>query len=866
MTSKEIRQKFLDYFESKDHLIVDSAPIVNKDDPTLMFTNAGMNQFKDYFLGNQVPKSKRIADTQKCLRASGKHNDLDDVGLDHYHHTMFEMLGNWSFGDYFKEESIAWAWELITEVYGLPADRLYATVFSGDEKDGLGSDDEAAQIWKKYLPEDRILYFDRKDNFWEMGDQGPAGPCSELHIDLRTGEEKSSAADLVNMDHPEVIEIWNLVFIQYNRKADGKLEALPENHVDTGMGFERVVRAIQKKGSNYDTDVFTPIILEIEKLTDSKYGGTDSKEDMAVRVVADHLRAVSFTISDGQLPSNSGAGYVVRRILRRAVRYYYSFLDYKQPLIHQLVRVLTEEMGDVFEALRKQQAYLEKIILEEEKSFLKTLGDGLGRFAQIEVKDNVIAGQAAFELYDTFGFPYDLTEILAKEKGYSIDREAFQVALTEQQERSRADAVKDTGDWIEVNEGAATAFIGYDDFNADVSMLKYRTVEAKGKKQFHVVLDRTPFYPEGGGQVGDKGTLSSKDSVLNVVDTKKENELIIHVVDKNPEGLSELDAKIDLTKRQLTENNHTATHLMHAALRAVLGDHVEQRGSLVNDQYLRFDFSHFSKVGAEELEKVERLVNQKVRENIALLEDRSIPIEQAKERGAMMLFGEKYDDDVRMITFDPAYSVELCGGCHVDATGKIGLFKITTETSVASGVRRIEAVTGKGAEEWVAGQLAELNSIKGLFKNPTSVVDQVAQLQEENKGLNKQLAKAAQSEGSDLKEKLLQQVETIGDLKFLATRVPITDQKVLKTLAFQLKTEVENSMFIFATEQNEKPMLLVALHDNLVAKGLDAGAMIRELAQHIKGGGGGQPFFATAGGKDVSGIDAALEAAKKFAE
>ena len=868
MNAKDIRQKFLDFFQEKSHKIVPSAPIVNKDDPTLMFINAGMNQFKDYFLGNKEIVNPRIADTQKCLRVSGKQNDLEEVGIDSYHHTMFEMLGNWSFGDYFKKEAIAWAWELLTEVYGLDKDRLYITVFEGDQADGLEVDQEAADLWKEFVPAERILYFDRKDNFWEMGDTGPCGPCSEIHIDLRDDEarKKSDASKLVNMDDPLVIEIWNLVFIQFNRNAAGKLEELPAKHIDTGMGFERLAMALQGKTSNYDTDIFTPFIHFIEKESGIKYTYSydlKAKSDIAMRVVADHVRAVSFTIADGQLPSNTGAGYVIRRILRRAVRYYYSFLNINEPLIHKLVPMLADQLKEVFPELKSQETFVAKVILEEERSFLRTLAAGLQRFESLKITNNTIGGESAFELYDTYGFPIDLTRLIASEKGYTIDETGFDKALAAQKTRSRADAEKEVGDWTVVNDIKDIEFIGYDNLKIDgAKMVKYRTVVEKKKEIYQIVLDKTPFYAEGGGQVGDTGLLYFGDEKIPVLNTKKENDLIIHFVKSLPKNVNAtVKGEVNSGKRKLTENNHSATHLMHAALREVLGTHVTQKGSLVDDRYLRFDFSHFQKVTAEEIAQIEAIVNKRIRQNIALQEDRNLPIEKAKEAGAMMLFGEKYGESVRMITFDPDYSRELCGGCHVDATGQIGTFKITSEGAIAAGVRRIEALTADKAEAFVNKEIGELNDVRALFKNPKNLEKSVLSLQEENKTLQKQIDKLVSAQAGALKDDLKKQVTDVKGVKVLSTRLPIGDSKAIKDLAFQLEKEIGDVVIIFGSENNGKPQLMVKISETLTKdnKELHAGNIIRELAKEIKGGGGGQPFFATAGGSDVSGLDSAIE-------
>ncbi len=869
MTSSEIRQQFLDYFKSKDHKIVPSAPIVNKNDPTLMFTNSGMVQFKDYFLGNKVATDKRVADTQKCLRASGKHNDLEEVGVDSYHHTMFEMLGNWSFGDYFKKEAIEWAWDLLTNVYGLPKDRLYASVFEGDAKNGLERDNEAAGYWEKYLPKDRILDFDGKDNFWEMGETGPCGPCSEIHVDLRPDSERAkiNGRDLVNADHPQVVEIWNLVFIQYLRKADRSLEPLPDKHVDTGMGFERLCMAMQGKISNYDTDVFTPLIAEIEKASGKKYTFSyelDAKSDIAMRVVADHLRATSFTIADGQLPSNNGAGYVVRRILRRGVRYYYSFLGIKEPFLHKLLPLLASQFKDVFPELEAQKDFIGKVILEEEKSFLRTLESGLKRFESVKATDGVVDGRTAFELYDTFGFPIDLTRLIASEKGWKVDEPGFEKALGAQRKRGQDDAAKEVGDWMSLSDELEVNFVGYDALEAEAKVLKYRTVKVKDKNQYQVVLNKTPFYAEGGGQVGDAGFLFFGEERIDVLDTQRENDLIIHFIKKMPADISApVRAQVHAKKRHLTENNHSATHLLHAALRQVLGDHVAQKGSLVNEKYLRFDFSHFQKVTDEELAEIEKITNQKIRENIQLGEDRSIPIAEAQAAGAMMLFGEKYGETVRMITFGPEYSRELCGGCHVPQTGKIGALKITTETSVAAGVRRIEAVTADAAEQYINKEIGELNGIRGLFKNPKQLVKTVSDLQEENKALKKQVDKLGQLQARIAKADLLANAEDINGIKFIGGKVDIDSADAVKQLAFELGRDSKNLFFVAGANIGGKPNLTLYISKELVAShDLNAGQIIREIAKEIKGGGGGQPFFATAGGKDLSGLERAIVQAK----
>ena len=872
MDSTQIRSTFLEFFRQKQHNIVSSAPMVNKDDPTLMFTNAGMNQFKDYFLGNLTPEVPRIADTQKCLRVSGKHNDLEEVGLDSYHHTMFEMLGNWSIGDYFKEEAITWAWELLTEVYGLPKDKLYITVFGGDEKDQLEADVEAEKLWQKIIPADRVLRFDRKDNFWEMGETGPCGPCSEIHIDLRSEEErlKINGADLVNMDDPLVVEIWNLVFIQFNRKEGGKLENLPASHIDTGMGFERLAMAIQKKTSNYDTDVFSFYIDKIEKDSGIKYKGSyapDAYSDIAMRVIADHVRATSFAIADGALPSNTGAGYVIRRILRRAIRYYYSYLNIQEPYIHNLVPLAADYYADIFPEFKAQESFIKQIIEEEEKSFLRTLAKGLARLERADVKNNTLTGEYIFELYDTYGFPFDLTRLIASEKGWEVDEKGFNAALNEQKERGRKDAKRQVGDWTEVKAGSST-FMGYDHSELAASnIIKYRSVTEKDKPVYHVVLDKTPFYPEGGGQIGDIGKLVSNDEEIQVLDTYRENELIIHRVDKIPSNpSSNFKVNIDSPRRRNIERNHSATHLLHAALRDVLGEHVQQKGSLVSEKYLRFDFSHFSKVTDEELYKIEKIVNQKIRENIHLDEARSIPIEEAKASGAMMLFGEKYGDQVRMITFDPTYSRELCGGCHVSATGIIGYLKITSESAVASGIRRIEAVTGQGAEAFIDQQSALIKEIGEHIKQQ-DLIKGIQNILDDNKRLSKELDGLKLKLSAQAKSNIINEAVDHGDHRSLFTTVENVDSKVLKDMIFQLEKELTPCVIGLGSIHNEKPTLMVAITKQLVeSKSWHAGNMVREAAQEIKGGGGGQAFFASAGGSDSAGLESAIAILKKSVE
>lgn len=859
MNSKEIRQKFLDFFESKNHKIVPSAPIVIKDDPTLMFTNAGMNQFKDFFLGNKKPDNPRIADTQKCLRVSGKHNDLEEVGVDTYHHTMFEMLGNWSIGDYFKAEAIAWSWELLTDVFHLSKDRLYVTVFEGDLKENLPASSIALAEWSKHVSADHIVYGNKKDNFWEMGDIGPCGPCSEIHIDLRPDEERNAIPGhlLVNKDHPQVIEIWNIVFIQYNRKADGSLEPLPAQHVDTGMGFERLVRAIQNKSSNYDTDVFSGSIQEIEKITKKTYHYGDTKEDIAFRVLSDHIRAISFTIADGQLPSNNGAGYVIRRILRRAVRYYYTYLEFKQPLLYRLVDLLAAQYENVFPELYQQRAFVARVIQEEEKAFLKTLEGGLKRIEDIHVQDHVIQGKDVFELYDTYGFPVDLTRLIASEKGWQVDEAGFTKALNEQKERSRADAKRETGDWIWIYKGEHPQFVGYDQLVVENSkVLRYRILKQKDHELFQLVLDNTPFYPEGGGQVGDTGILIFDCEVIQVLDTVKENDLIIHIIDRLPEKLDvPVFGEVDVTKRTLTENNHTATHLLHAALRQVLGNHVHQKGSLVKDEYLRFDVSHYQKISDQELAAVEQIVNEKIRKNIPLEEARRIPIEAAKQAGAMMLFGEKYGDYVRMITFDPEYSRELCGGCHVQATGQIGYFKITSESGIAAGVRRIEAITASYAEQYINQQIKELHAIKSFFKNNNNTPKNVSDLLETNKELLKDIEKLQAAQAAGLKDQLIAKGTKHKDVLIIKSRLRDIDAKAAKTLSVNILAEVGAAVVLFCIEQEDKITIMLSIAEQIVQQnGWHAGKIVSELAKEVGGGGGGQPFYATAGGSNKEGI------------
>ena len=869
MKSAEIRQKFLDYFESKGHTIVPSAPMVVKDDPTLMFTNAGMNQFKDIILGNISPKSRRVADSQKCLRVSGKHNDLEEVGHDTYHHTMFEMLGNWSFGDYFKENAIAYAWEFLTEVMKLDKNRLYATVFEGSKDDGLDEDIEAKKIWMNYLPEDRILLGNKKDNFWEMGDMGPCGPCSEIHIDLRPDAERElkSGRELVNKDNPLVIEIWNLVFMQYNRKADGSLENLPNHHVDTGMGFERLCMAVQGKTSNYDTDVFTPIIDEIARLSGVKYGETQ-ESDVAMRVIADHLRTISFSITDGQLPSNVKAGYVIRRILRRAVRYAYTYLNQKDAFMYRLVPVLLEVMGKHYPELVSQQELIEKVIREEENAFLRTLDKGIKLLDRIVAKTKAenfvtIPGNVAFELYDTYGFPLDLTELILREQNLVVNRREFQAEMEAQKARSRSAASVDTDDWIELLNDDEQEFVGYDYLEVEVKIARYRKVVTKNKTMYHLVFNITPFYGEGGGQVGDRGVLIGENETVAIVDTKKENGLTIHIVEKLPEDVTQtFVAKVDEKKRVLTANNHTATHLLDYALRKVLGRHVEQKGSYVSDEHLRFDFSHFQKVTDEELAEVATIVNQLIRKNISLQEFRSIPIAKAQEMGAIAIFGEKYGDLVRVIKYGE--SIELCGGTHVAATGQIGFFKILSESSVSAGVRRIEAITADKAEEFINNTYTSIREIEKLFKNNKNLLESVRLLVEENEGLKKETEKFAKESLRLMKERLKNQKQVYNDVNVIVAQLAIPAPQV-KDIAFQLKGEFDKVVFVAGGVVGGKPSLTVMISNSLAEElGLHAGQIVKEAAQEIKGGGGGQAFFATAGGSDPDGIERAIEKAKKL--
>ena len=863
MTSSQIRQAFLDFFASKGHTIVPSAPIVVKNDPTLMFTNAGMNQFKDIFLGNEPAKFKRIANTQKCLRVSGKHNDLEEVGVDTYHHTMFEMLGNWSFGDYFKEDAIAWAWELLTVVYGLPKDRLYVTVFEGDEKENLGFDQESYDFWKKWISEDRILRGNKKDNFWEMGETGPCGPCSEIHIDLRSEAVRKlkDGKEFVNESHPQVIEIWNNVFMEFNRKADASLEPLPSKHVDTGMGFERLCMAMQGKISNYDTDVFMPTINFIENTCGIKYGAAE-KTDIAMRVVADHIRAISFTIADGQLPSNNKAGYVIRRILRRALRYCFTFLNIKEPILYKLVEIISKQFESVFPDLNAQKDFVARVIQEEELSFLRTLDTGIKKFEALQTKK--IAGDFAFELYDTYGFPIDLTELMAREKNMEVDMDGFNACMEQQKNRSRKATALSTDDWTILRDEESVEFVGYDELICEAEILRYRKVKKGNKEQYQVVLNRTPFYAESGGQVGDSGFLQSENFKIEINDTQKENNLIIHFSDALPADVSgTFKACVDFNRRSLITKNHSATHLMHAALRQVLGTHVAQKGSLVNEHNTRFDFSHFAKVTEEELSAIEKIVNKKIRENISLNEQRNVPIQIAQQSGAMALFGEKYGDFVRVITFDKNFSVELCGGTHVQASGEIGLFKITSESAVAAGVRRMEAITADGAEFYLNEKLEALQKIRDLVKQPGDIVKSVESLLEANDSLKKQLSVFQGEKAQVIKAELLTKVTAQEGINRIIEQVDL-DADAIKNISFELKNQIDNLYCFLCTNVDGKPHLSLILSDNLVAdKGLNAMTIIRNLAKEIQGGGGGQPFYATAGGKNSNGLSSALEKAKQ---
>ncbi len=874
MKSQEIRNQFLQFFKSKKHDIVPSAPMVIKDDPTLMFTNAGMNQFKEFFLGNGTPKNNRLTDTQKCLRVSGKHNDLEEVGMDTYHHTMFEMLGNWSFGNYFKKEAIQWAWELLTEVYGINKDILYVSVFEGAKDENLEMDQEAYDLWTAIVPEDRIIMGNKKDNFWEMGDQGPCGPCSEIHVDIRSDEEKAKTPgrDLVNADHPQVVEIWNLVFMQFNRKADGSLEKLPAQHVDTGMGFERLCMVLQDVKSNYDTDVFTPLIREIETITNSTYdkdslpANEDGKVSVAIRVIADHVRAVAFSIADGQLPSNTGAGYVIRRILRRAIRYGFTFLDTKEPFIYKLVETLSKQMSSAFPELKAQKNLIVNVIKEEENSFLRTLDQGLVLLDSVikKTKGKMVSGEKAFELYDTYGFPIDLTALILSEQGYELDEKGFETELQKQKDRSRAASQVSTGDWEILLDSTTEGFIGYDSLSSDVKVTRYRKIKSKKDGElYQLVFDKTPFYPEGGGQVGDKGYLEVPNGdVVYIIDTKKENNLIIHFTKNLPKHINEtLTAVVDKKQRSRSASNHTATHLMHQALRTILGTHVEQKGSMVHSGNLRFDFSHFAKVSTEELKEVEDFVNARIREQLPLEERRSISYDQAIAEGAIALFGEKYGDSVRAIRFGE--SMELCGGTHVQNTGSIWHFKITSESAIAAGVRRIEAITGDAAKDFFTTQSEAYGEVKAVLKTKDPI-KAIKSIQEENTSLKKQIEILLKDKAKNLKGDLKSQFEDVNGINFLAKNIDL-DAAGIKDLSFELGGEVENVFIVFATEQNGKALLSCYVSKNLVEeKKLNAGQVVRELGKYIQGGGGGQPFFATAGGKNPAGIAEALENAKQY--
>ncbi len=868
LTGNEIRQQFLDFFRGKGHDVVASAPIVVKNDPTLLFTNAGMNQFKDFFLGNRAPQNARIADTQKCLRVSGKHNDLEEVGVDTYHHTMFEMLGNWSFGDYFKEEAIAWSWELLTEVYGIPKDKLYVTVFQGDAGENLPKDEEAYNFWKRFVDEDRILLGNKKDNFWEMGDTGPCGPCSEVHVDCRSEEERKQVdgKTLVNADHPQVIEIWNNVFMQFNRQKDGSLVPLPAKHVDTGMGLERLVRVLQGKQSNYDTDLFSGTLTAIEHMTGRKYTATDSKKDIAFRVLSDHIRAIGFTIADGQLPSNTGAGYVIRRILRRAVRYYYSYLDHKQPLLHRLMPVLAKQFEHVFPELHQQIDLVSRVVKEEEEAFLRTLDKGLRKIDDIitETKKQnttTIDGKAAFELYDTYGFPIDLTRLIGSENGLHVDETAFNNEMQQQKTRSRAATALDTDDWVVIKDSSKTTFVGYDHMEADATVVKYRRVKAKGKESYQLVLDSTPFYAESGGQVGDTGEFIFPNESIQIIDTKKEDGLTIHFAEVLPENVyAPLLAKVDGVKRVSTAVHHSATHLLHAALRDVLGKHVAQKGSLVNADYLRFDFSHFAKVTDEEIAKIEAIVNEKIRENIPVV-IKTMQKDEAVAMGAMALFGEKYGNEVRVVIMDPNYSIELCGGTHVGATGQLGFFKITSEAAVAAGVRRMEAVSGKAAEHFINEQLQLIASIQTQLKNAKDPLKAIEKLQEEKAQLEKHAENLEARQLVGIRNELLARDEIINQVTFVGQMVSVGSADMLKKLCFDLKSHLNDHVIVLCANIDGKPFVAVGVDEKVAAaKGLDAGKIIKEhVAPLIKGGGGGQKTLATAGGQDVAGLQAVID-------
>ena len=872
MTSAEIRGHFLNFFKSKGHTIVPSAPIVVKNDPTLLFTNAGMNQFKDFFLGNAKPPYKRIADTQKCLRVSGKHNDLEEVGVDTYHHTMFEMLGNWSFGDYFKKDAIAWSWELLTEIYKIPKDRLYVTIFEGDDKEQLPKDEEAIKEWKKWIDPARIINGNKKDNFWEMGDTGPCGPCTEIHVDSRSDEERQQVAGdkLVNHDHPQVIEIWNNVFIQYNRLKDGALEPLPDKHVDTGMGLERLVRILQQKNSNYDTDLFSGTIATVSNITGRTYIGDDSKESVSFRVIADHIRGIAFAIADGQLPSNTGAGYVIRRILRRAVRYYYSYLGYQQPLLFQIIPVLSNQFAEVFPELQQQEKFVSKVVKEEEEGFLRTLDKGLKKIDEIirnaKTADKIVQGPAAFELFDTYGFPIDLTRLIAAENNLQVDEKGFEMQMQQQKNRSRAAAIFDTENWVTLDEKNGSDFVGYDRAESKSKVTKYRKINTKGKESFQLVLDKTPFYAESGGQVGDTGVLDFDGEQVTVTGTRKENELIMHLITTLPNRLDgPLIAKIDTDKRHRIAIHHSATHLLHAALRTVLGTHVTQKGSLVNEEYLRFDFAHFAKMSDDEIRRVETLVNRKIRENIPVV-IKEMPKEEALQSGAMALFGEKYSERVRVVIIDPAYSIELCGGTHVNSTGELGYFKIIHETAVAAGVRRIEAVSGLAAEDYLSDELKTLAEIKQLLRNPKDLIKSLDAVFMENASLKKKLESFETKMLSGVREKLIAGITEINHVKFIGEVVDVSSPDVLKKLYFEIKSFVQNHLVVLASNLDGKATILIGISEELVKnKNWDASKLIRErIATIINGSGGGQPTLAIAGGKDPAKLSEAINVVKSM--
>jgi len=868
MKSTEIRTAFLRFFESKQHKIVSSAPLVVKNDPTLMFTNAGMNQFKDIFLGNSATEHKRIANSQKCLRVSGKHNDLEEVGHDTYHHTMFEMLGNWSFGDYFKEESIDWAWEFLTEILKINKEDLYVTVFEGSKEEGLDLDSESIELWKKHVPIDRIIYGNKKDNFWEMGEQGPCGPCSEIHIDLRSQAEKDKlrGKDLVNASHPQVIEIWNLVFIQFNRKADRSLELLPDKHVDTGMGFERLVRVVQGKTSNYDTDIFMPVIFALERISAKKYGENE-KVDIAMRVIADHLRAVSFAIADGQIPSNNKAGYVIRRILRRAVRYGYSFLDLNEAFMFSLLPALIDSLGQAYPELEKQKEFIQKVISEEETTFLRTLSNGMRMLEQFAVEakangQNIIKGTNAFVLYDTFGFPLDLTELLAREQSLIVDLDEFKVEMEKQKERSRSAATQETGDWIVLKDMKDAMFTGYDQLVDEVNITKYRKISVKGQELYHIVLDKTPFYGESGGQKGDKGLLKNINETIEIIDTLKENNLVVHIANELPLNLTAtFTAQVDKDSRESTMSNHSATHMLHLALRSILGTHVEQKGSLVGSDRLRFDFSHFQRMTAEEIQQVEKKVNNLIQAGIVLQEHRSMPVKKAQEMGAMALFGEKYGEEVRVIRFGD--SIELCGGTHVENTQKIGLFVILSESAVAAGIRRIEAITGMQAFNYLKQNVDIVQQLKEMLKSNDPITS-VQNLAKESSDLKKQIERLEKASLTILKDQLLTKIQTVNGKKIIAEKLNLKPDSI-KDLCFQLKSEFDNLVVIIGIEYEGKAYIAVAVSDDLVKSlNINASAIIKQVSPLIEGGGGGQAFYASAGGKNIAGIVSAIESAVKL--